>query len=95
MIIATVVTGCLMLKSESSMTQSSAVGRLAVLQARARIAQYRVSFGETTVHGILAGALIMCAQIECHLLQRAVLEAPGEGVIALVQDRGGRYRKPV
>src|SRR5262245_47894049 len=102
MTIATVVTGCLMLKLDRNMRGSLgllAAGsersachlhRLAVHQRRGRILENRVALGDAALHHELAAARITIAHVEVHLLQGAALHPPRESRIALANERRGR-----
>ena len=111
MMMTTVDTGRLMLKSERSMAlapqflagaasvAAALVGagrrcglhELAVLEERAGVADHLVALGEPALEGEVAGARVALAQRERHLLQLAVLHAPGGGLVAVAHEgRGGK-----
>ena len=102
---ATVVTGCLMLKLERNMASTLCRGRTSrrrrwlgsavvgpawpSFSVAFGIAQHLVAFGEARLHRVRAGARIAIAERQRDLLQLVVLHAPRERVVALAHHRCG------
>src|SRR6185503_18672709 len=100
MMMATVVTGCLMLKLERNMLFlrdysrfgiSAGTDLLSIFQRAVRETQDLVAFGEARLQCIRAAARVALTEVQRHLLQLVTAELPRERAVTFAHHRGGRH----
>src|SRR6516225_6857347 len=103
MMMTTVATGRLMLKSDRTigllrrrhrgLRGRRRLHRLPVLQERRRVADHAVALGKPARDHVVAGARVALGDAQRHLLQLAVLHAEGRAPVAVAHDGGGGNRE--